>query len=133
MTQDSNTTAAQFNKSVKFDISNIQFKMQSEPIRESIRSDKSSLYIALTMIFCLCLINIAYLTSEIVPLGSDLGKLIGPINLCSTTRPHDTTFIDMDPIDDCTVSDPRHYQVKNCTYHHVFLDPSAIVSTFTHA
>lgn len=110
--KDSNTTAGQINKSVRFDISNIQFEKQSKPIRESFRKSKSSLYTVLTMIFCLCLINNAHATSEIVPVGSDLGKLIGPINLCSATRPHDATFIDMDPIYDCTVNDPRHYQVQ---------------------
>jgi hypothetical protein len=69
---------------------------------------KFSLPAFLQMMLCLSLLNHASAAnSEIIPVGTDLAKLIGPINLCSTTRPHDATYIDMEPIDDCTVVDPR--------------------------
>jgi hypothetical protein len=62
----------------------------------------------LQILLCLSLLNHASAAnSEIIPVGTDLAKLIGPINLCSTTRPHDATYIDMEPIDDCTVVEPR--------------------------
>jgi hypothetical protein len=49
---------------------------------------------------------------DIMPTGTDLMKLLGPANFCSPKPPHDATYIDLEPIDDCKIPDPREQHVE---------------------
>ncbi len=62
--------------------------------------------------YCLLLLTSVTTAKQPILPDTDLNSMIGPINLCSTTVPHDATLIDMNPTDDCMINDPKQNTVN---------------------
>jgi hypothetical protein len=49
---------------------------------------------------------------DMMPTGTDLMKLLGPANFRLPKQSHDATYVDLEPIDDCIIPDPREQHVE---------------------